>query len=86
MAMMTREYPPEVYGGAGVHVTVADRIVITGAGGQVGRVLAGEADRRGYRVHACTHRQFDITDPADPTPTWYLSTRKAQQLAEALAR
>ncbi|EUA73329.1 putative glycosyltransferase GlgA domain protein [Mycobacterium xenopi 4042] len=21
MAMMTREYPPEVYGGAGVHVT-----------------------------------------------------------------
>ena len=45
-------------------MTVADRIVITGAGGQVGRVLAGEADRRGYRVQACTHRQFDITDPA----------------------
>ena len=45
-------------------VTVAQRIVITGAGGQVGRFLAGEADRRGYDVHALTRSQFDITDGA----------------------
>lgn len=40
------------------------RIVITGAGGQVGRLLAGEADRRGYQVSACTHAELDITDRA----------------------
>ncbi len=39
-------------------------MVITGAGGQVGRFLAGEAARRGYQVRALTHREFDITDPA----------------------
>ncbi|MCI4676827.1 dTDP-4-dehydrorhamnose reductase [Candidatus Mycolicibacterium alkanivorans] len=38
------------------------RIVITGAGGQVGRLLAGEAARRGYEVSALTHREWDITD------------------------
>lgn len=38
-------------------------MLITGAGGQVGRFLAGEAGRRGYRVRALTHREFDITDP-----------------------
>ncbi len=38
--------------------------MITGAGGQVGRFLAGEAGRRGYEVSALTHRQWDITDPA----------------------
>lgn len=38
------------------------RIVITGAGGQVGRFLAGEAARRGYQVSALTHRDWDITD------------------------
>lgn len=37
--------------------------MITGAGGQVGSVLAGEAGRRGYSVHALTHRDLDITDP-----------------------
>jgi len=40
------------------------RIVITGAGGQVGSFLAGEAVRRGHNVRALTHRQWDITDPA----------------------
>ncbi|MCV7347370.1 dTDP-4-dehydrorhamnose reductase [Mycolicibacterium rhodesiae] len=40
------------------------RIVITGAGGQVGTFLAGEAARRGFEVSALTHRQCDITDPA----------------------
>jgi dTDP-4-dehydrorhamnose reductase len=42
---------------------VAKRIVISGAGGQVGRLLAGEAARRGYEVSALTHREWDITDP-----------------------
>jgi len=36
--------------------------VITGAGGQVGRFLAGEAVRRGLEVSALTHGQWDITD------------------------
>ena len=39
-------------------------MVITGAGGQVGRFLAGEARRRGYEVTALTHRDLDITDAA----------------------
>ena len=38
-------------------------MLITGAGGQVGRLLAGEAPRHGYQVRALTHRDFDITDP-----------------------
>ncbi|WP_328352414.1 dTDP-4-dehydrorhamnose reductase [Mycobacterium sp. NBC_00419] len=38
------------------------RIVITGAGGQVGRFLAGEAALRGYQVSALTRREWDITD------------------------
>lgn len=37
-------------------------MVITGAGGQVGGLLAAEAPRQGYRVSALTHRDFDITD------------------------
>lgn len=38
-------------------------MLITGAGGQVGRFLAGEASRHGYQVCAVTHRDLDITDP-----------------------
>jgi dTDP-4-dehydrorhamnose reductase len=38
-------------------------MLITGAGGQVGRFLAGEASRHGYLVCAVTHRDLDITDP-----------------------
>lgn len=38
-------------------------MVITGAGGQVGRYLAGQAARQGYEVCGLTHRDFDITDP-----------------------
>ena len=41
---------------------VGNRIVITGAGGQVGRVLAAEAGRRGLDVLALTSAQWDITD------------------------
>lgn len=39
-------------------------MVITGAGGQVGRVLAVQAGRRGYDVCALGHRDLDITDAA----------------------
>jgi dTDP-4-dehydrorhamnose reductase len=38
------------------------RIVITGAGGQVGRFLADEAARQGRDVLALTSAQWDITD------------------------
>ncbi|MDF2583013.1 MAG: dTDP-4-dehydrorhamnose reductase [Mycobacterium sp.] len=40
------------------------RIVITGAGGQVGRFLGGELTARGRDLLACTSSQWDITDPA----------------------
>jgi dTDP-4-dehydrorhamnose reductase len=45
-------------------VTVSSRIVITGAGGQLGSVLAAEAARQGRDVLALTSSQWDITDPA----------------------
>jgi len=38
-------------------------MLITGAGGQVGRYLAAVAARQGHQVVALTHRDFDITDP-----------------------
>jgi dTDP-4-dehydrorhamnose reductase len=41
---------------------VANRIVITGAGGQVGRFLAAEAGGRGHDVVPLTSAQWDITD------------------------
>ncbi|MBV8860640.1 MAG: dTDP-4-dehydrorhamnose reductase [Mycobacterium sp.] len=40
-----------------------DRIVISGAGGQVGGFLAAEAARQGRDVLALTSSQWDITDP-----------------------
>jgi dTDP-4-dehydrorhamnose reductase len=43
-------------------VTVPDRIVIAGAGGQAGSCLAAEAVRRGRDVLALTSSQWDITD------------------------
>ncbi|MCV7227156.1 dTDP-4-dehydrorhamnose reductase [Mycolicibacterium komossense] len=42
---------------------MADRIVVTGAGGQVGRFLSAEVARRGGTVVALTSAQCDITDP-----------------------
>ncbi|HTM86459.1 MAG TPA: sugar nucleotide-binding protein, partial [Mycobacterium sp.] len=41
-----------------------DRVVITGAGGQVGRFLAAEAAGQGRAVAAFTSSQWDITDTA----------------------
>jgi dTDP-4-dehydrorhamnose reductase len=40
------------------------RIVVTGAGGQVGRYLSAEVVRRGGPVLALTSAQCDITDPS----------------------
>jgi dTDP-4-dehydrorhamnose reductase len=45
-------------------VTLSGRIVISGAGGQVGSFLAAEAARQGRDVLALTSSQWDITDPA----------------------
>lgn len=42
---------------------MAGRIVISGAGGQLGSFLAAEAARRGRDVLALTSAQWDITDP-----------------------
>jgi dTDP-4-dehydrorhamnose reductase len=44
-------------------VTVQDRIVISGAGGQVGSLLATEAVQQGRDVLALTSSQWDVTDP-----------------------
>jgi len=44
-------------------VIVQNRIVITGAGGQVGGFLATEAARQRREVLALTSSQWDITDP-----------------------
>jgi dTDP-4-dehydrorhamnose reductase len=45
------------------HMTpAASRIVISGAGGQVGTALAATAIRRGCDVLALTSAQWDITD------------------------
>src|SRR5258705_8071575 len=41
-----------------------DRIVISGAGGMVGRFLAAQARRQGRNVLALTSAEWDITDPA----------------------
>jgi dTDP-4-dehydrorhamnose reductase len=43
---------------------MSDRIVITGAGGQLGSCLAALATYRGRDVLALTSSQWDITDPA----------------------
>jgi dTDP-4-dehydrorhamnose reductase len=40
-----------------------DRIVVTGAGGQLGRFLLGQARRQGRQVLGLTSAQCDITDP-----------------------
>ncbi|MEZ0362082.1 dTDP-4-dehydrorhamnose reductase [Mycobacterium sp. pUA109] len=45
-----------------------DRIVISGAGGQVGRCLAARAAQDGRQVLALTSAQWDISDPAAAEP------------------
>lgn len=43
---------------------MVSRVVVTGAGGQVGSILAAESAARGYPVTAWTRRQWDISDAA----------------------
>src|ERR1700732_5629269 len=43
---------------------MAGRIVITGAGGQLGSCLAAQATDQGRNVLALASSQWDITDPA----------------------
>lgn len=45
---------------------MSERLVITGAGGLVGRRLTAEAARRGHRVLALTSADCDVTDPTAP--------------------
>jgi dTDP-4-dehydrorhamnose reductase len=45
---------------------MSERLVITGAGGLVGRRLAAEAARRGLDVLALTSAECDVTDPTAP--------------------
>jgi dTDP-4-dehydrorhamnose reductase len=45
---------------------MSQRLVITGAGGLVGRRLAAEARRRGHQVLALTSADCDVTDPTAP--------------------
>ncbi len=59
VALLTREYPPEVYGGAGVHVAY------------LARELAGRVDltvhcQGGDRPHAVAHRPWDGLAGANP--------------------
>lgn len=42
---------------------MSERVVITGAGGLVGRTLTAEAQRRGHPVLALTSAECDVTNP-----------------------
>lgn len=47
------------------------------------------ADRRSYlllRGYVALAVRVELTDPADPTPYWYVSTRRPAELAAALAQ
>jgi len=41
---------------------MVQKMIVTGAAGQVGALLAAAADRQGYAVSALTRRDLDITD------------------------
>lgn len=57
---------------------------------QASRLLAGmDADARAYlllRPYVKRSVQVPVTDPADPTPYWLISTRHPDRLAAALVR
>lgn len=57
---------------------------------QASRLLAGmDADARAYlllRPYVKRSVQVPVTDPADPTPYWLVSTRHPDRLAAALVR
>ena len=52
------------------------------------RLRTTEADVRAFmllRSYVSTAVKVDVTDPADPTPYLYLSTRRPERLAEVLS-
>jgi starch synthase len=59
VALLTREYPPEVYGGAGVHVTYLAR--------ELARLVDLTVHCQGAdRPAAVAHRSWDLLDGANP--------------------
>jgi dTDP-4-dehydrorhamnose reductase len=50
------------------------RLLVTGAGGMLGRAVVDAANRLGHEVHACTRAELDIVD-ADATRLALVSSR-----------
>ena len=76
---------------AGVRVGVGDGEVVAGAvtpldAEQTRRARGPEADANAFlvlRPWVATAVRVEITDPADPTPYWLVSTREPQRFATA---
>lgn len=63
--------------------------VATLASDEAARVRGPGADPRAYlglRGWVATAVRVEVADPADPTPYWYVSTRRPDALAAALER
>lgn len=71
------------------HIPISFVGAVTPLDADATRLTAGrEADARAYlllRPYLKRSVRVDITDPADPTPYWLVSTRHPAQLAAALA-
>ena len=71
------------------HLSTAYVGAVTPLDKDAARLVAGrDADARAYlllRPYAKRAVKVEITDPADPTPYWLLSTRHPKRLAAALA-
>jgi hypothetical protein len=55
--------------------------------GQTRRIAGQDADARAYlllRPYLKRAVKVEITDPADPAPYWLVSTRRPEELAQAL--
>lgn len=57
--------PSTWFTGAGVERTHFMRILLTGAGGLLGRALQKELPKAGFSLTALTHAALDVTDPED---------------------
>ncbi|NAZ87441.1 DUF3093 domain-containing protein, partial [Kineococcus indalonis] len=73
---------------ARVPLSVVSRVDVVSAG-QRRAALGTELDARAHlaiRSWVPTAVRVHLDDPADPTPYWVVSTRRPQQLADAIAR
>lgn len=73
-------------GSARIPVTALGEVELLDDAG-LRRAIGPGADARAYLlVRGFIHRgiRVEITDPADPTPYWILTTRRPQQLAAAI--